>query len=336
MDCWRSAVTVLLCRHFTSKCSSIEEFESGSRTYGHCGESLSAVVNVSGVLAITSKCSSDSRTCTRLFWRGKPCHVEEAAEKRARGTTVTITDFFYNLPVRRKSVKGNVEMEGLRSVLERIAVVHPHVSFSLKDESTGESVLSIVRCKAFEQTFLRLFGEDAARRLSKLKSKQGKLRFEGFVRLEAFHDGSLRLLYVNKVLLRDSRLNKYVDTLILKHIFASASARFPVYVLNVRCPHSFYQLTREPLKTVVEFFNWEDVFAVIEDGIARVFKRESEPNDSGPSAVDLQKDQQTVRPGMIPGNEAKVTTSTESRLNHGHLQPGVDSRKEASEFVPSE
>jgi len=103
-------------------------------------EALSSLCKVSSVEIIT-KSSWSAQTYTKLVTRGVVVKKGSAETHRALGTTVIVRDFFCNVPVRRKQLIASQEMERVKQTMERIALVHPHLAFSLYNLAKGTKIL---------------------------------------------------------------------------------------------------------------------------------------------------------------------------------------------------
>ena len=64
-----------------------------------------------------------------------------ADQHRHVGTTIRVRDLFFTLPVRRKNLVPSAELERIKQRIERIALIHPEIAFSLYDNLQGVRVL---------------------------------------------------------------------------------------------------------------------------------------------------------------------------------------------------
>ncbi|HVP56641.1 MAG TPA: DNA mismatch repair endonuclease MutL, partial [bacterium] len=89
-------------RHATSKISSADDLES-IRTMGFRGEALAAIASVSEIELVTR--ANGEEVATRLTLRGGK--IEDVGKaSRPVGTTVKVTNLFYNAPARAKFLKS--------------------------------------------------------------------------------------------------------------------------------------------------------------------------------------------------------------------------------------
>ena len=89
-------------KHCTSKLLDQKHLDSGITTLGFRGEALASLADIS-LLQITSKATGCFETHTKLLKGGRVIQQGLALEQRQRtGTVVSIRDFLYNQPVRRR------------------------------------------------------------------------------------------------------------------------------------------------------------------------------------------------------------------------------------------
>ncbi len=115
-------------RHATSKIHSLDDL-TALHTLGFRGEALASIVAVSRAEIVS--CPDDSGLGRRLAAEGSrtgPC--EPVA--RARGTTITVRDLFYNTPARKKFMKTRrAERMNVARLFEQLITPYPSVHFVL-------------------------------------------------------------------------------------------------------------------------------------------------------------------------------------------------------------
>ena len=118
-----------LARHATSKIQSLDDLE-GVRSLGFRGEALASIASVARV-AIISRSDATRHAWSVRCEGGQALPVEPAAH--ARGTTVEVSDLYFNTPARRKFLKTEgTEYAHCDDVLARSALARPDVGFSLR------------------------------------------------------------------------------------------------------------------------------------------------------------------------------------------------------------
>lgn len=71
-------------------------------------------------------------TQRKLFSKDQVIIEQSIAVQRPRGTTVKCRDLFYNQPVRQRDTERHVKTA--MEVLQRIAIIHPKISFSFRSQ----------------------------------------------------------------------------------------------------------------------------------------------------------------------------------------------------------
>ena len=131
----REDIPLAFLRHATSKIHKEEDLES-ILTLGFRGEALASISAVARVELLTRE--ADASVGYRYRIEGG----EEATFDEAGcpvGTTIVVRDIFYNIPARMKFLKKNVsEANSVASIVDKIALSHPEVSFQFIRDGNNE------------------------------------------------------------------------------------------------------------------------------------------------------------------------------------------------------
>lgn len=204
-------------------CTSKVNDEGGVCSHGYRGESLFAIGLVS-TLEVVSRSAREAIPHMTVLRNGSRVMTCAATGGRARGTTVTVRDLFFNRPVQRKMLlrPGAIAStcERVRQMMARIALAHCNVSFSLRDASRGQLLLE-ARPSGDELSRLQqLFRSTPARtafRAVSAESTEASVRVSGFVcAADVGHrSAELQLVFVNRrALARRDPLVKLAVTMI--------------------------------------------------------------------------------------------------------------------------
>ena len=116
----------------TSKAHTLNDL-SNLQKFGYRGEALASICQCCKILVIESCAAYDGVTyISTVSIKRRNIVVKSAATRPSVGTTVTVSGLFYNLPVRKQKIQPIVEIEKIKHQMEAIALIHPHVSVSLR------------------------------------------------------------------------------------------------------------------------------------------------------------------------------------------------------------
>ena len=117
--------------HATSKLLHIRDLETLS-SLGFRGEALASISSVSEV-TLVSKSSKDEVASYIHLVGGKV--MEERIDSRAKGTSITVENLFFNTPARLKFMKAtSAEQRAIVSTVEKIVFANPSISITITDE----------------------------------------------------------------------------------------------------------------------------------------------------------------------------------------------------------
>jgi DNA mismatch repair protein MutL len=256
-------------RHATSKLPGDDLVHINQ--FGFRGEALPAIGAV-GRLAITTRRRDAEHGWLLAVEGGAKSPIAPAPANP--GTRVELRDLFYAVPARLKFLKSaRSELNAVTEIVERLAMAHPEVAFSLSDDDRN-----ILRLHAENDD---LIAEAEAARLKRLSAVMGRDFAENAAPVEALRDGhritgfaglptlnrataSMQYLFVNGRPVKDRLLvgairGAYQDFL--------ARDRHPLAVLFVDCPPEDVDVNVHPAKAEVRFRDAALVRGLIVGGI---------------------------------------------------------------------
>ncbi|TMH27687.1 MAG: DNA mismatch repair endonuclease MutL [Betaproteobacteria bacterium] len=169
----REELPLALARHATSKIASLADLESVT-SMGFRGEALASIAAVARVGISTRRQEAPHGSALQAEG-GAIGEVEPAA--RAPGTTVTVTDLYFNTPARRKFLKSEpTEFGHCEEVLRRIALARPEIAFSLRHNGR---VSRHLRSESLRERALSLLGRSLADASVPIEAAAGGMRLRG-------------------------------------------------------------------------------------------------------------------------------------------------------------
>ncbi|XP_043929395.1 DNA mismatch repair protein Mlh3 [Protopterus annectens] len=282
-------------RYCTSKCRVVEDLEN-LKFYGFRGEALASIADVATTVQISTKRNKSVKTFGKIFQSGKPLDVYESEDSRpSSGTTVTVYNLFYNLPVRRKCMDCVLEYERIRQRIEAISLMHPAVSFSMRNDGSGAMVVQLPKRNNIVSRFGQIYGLGKSQKLREINHKQSEFEIFGYISSEGHYNKNIQFLYVNSRLVLKTRLHKLMDFLLRKQSLSCRTKNSPryksecsspshskmsaelygIYILNIKCQYSYYDVCMEPTKTLIEFRNWDSLLCSVETGVKNFLTKEN-------------------------------------------------------------
>jgi DNA mismatch repair protein MutL len=238
-------------RHATSKLP--EDDLQAIRFMGFRGEALPSIGSVAR-LRLTSRPKGADSAWSLSLEGGVRSRPEPAAHPP--GTRVEVRDLFFATPARLKFLKNpRTELNHARDVIERLAMAHPRVAFSLSDES--RPLLKLPACGGDDETaqlerLAAVLGRDFARASLPVEADREGMRLSGLVGLPTFNKATAagQYLFVNGRPVRDRLLAgavraSYQDVL--------AHDRHAVVALFLDLPPEVVDVNVHPAKAEVRF-----------------------------------------------------------------------------------
>ena len=242
----RAELPLALARHATSKIASLEDLE-GVVTMGFRGEALASIASVSR-LSIVSR-TRDAGHAAEISAEGAQLsEVRPAA--RAQGTTVTVSDLYFNTPARRKFLRTDAtEFGHCDEVFRRIALARSGVAFMLKHNGR---VSHVVRAQPGAERAAALLGDAFFTNSLQVDTQVGALHVFGRAGTPqaAGERTDGQYFFVNGRYVRDRLLSHAVREAYSELLHGE---RQPAYVLFLEIDPRTVDVNVHPAKTEVRF-----------------------------------------------------------------------------------
>ena len=187
-------------RHATSKISSSSDLEK-IVSLGFRGEALPSIASVSKVRMTTSADEHLGGVNISVEGGGSAQTKETSCP---HGTTIEVSQLFYNTPARKKFLKGDgTESSHITQVVTQHALAHPQIHFSLINN--GRKVIDALPTDQHLYRIAELFGAELAKELVQVDTQYGEYRLEGFISSPVYtrSSRSAQYCYVNQRFVRD-------------------------------------------------------------------------------------------------------------------------------------
>ena len=249
-------IKLALHRHATSKIKTLNDLEHVA-SMGFRGEGLASIASVSR-LTLTSRQDGSAHATQVKAEDGKLSSPTAAAHPV--GTTIEAAELFFNTPARRKFLKSeNTEYAHCATMLERLALAHPHIAFSLKRD--GKQVFKLP-AQSLHERIAAIVGEDFQAASLEIDSGNGALRLYGAIAKPTFAKGKTdkQYCFVNHRFVRDKVMlhavkQAYRDVL--------HNALTPAFVLFLDLPPEAVDVNVHPTKTEIRFRDSQQVHQLV-------------------------------------------------------------------------
>ncbi len=250
-----------MARHATSKISAATDLV-GVSTYGFRGEALPAIASVSHFEIATAAAGADAGT--QLAVRGG-AREGSSLVARARGTTVTVRNVFFNTPARRKFLRSQrSETRAVSEAVTVLALARPDVAFRL--ESDGRTLIDAPPAARVLDRVVGLFGRQLAETLLAVEYASGYVMVRGFVTrpAEVRTGGRKAYLFVNGRPFKDPFLLRAAEA---GYRGTIPQGHRPTVLLSLTLPGDRVDVNVHPAKAEVRFRDKMFVEQVIEEAV---------------------------------------------------------------------
>ncbi len=301
-------------RHATSKLHTADDLLSIA-TLGFRGEALPSIASVARVTLETA--TGDEAAGTHIQIAGGKIHRVEDAPL-PRGTTIAVSDLFFNTPARRKFLRAeSTELAHVTALVTHYALAHPDKHFELI--SATHTVVSAPPVARTAERIYQIFGKETLGQLLPVaaetplehaglpepppwrrspedpKREPGSLRLAGFYskpELQKLNRNSI-YIFVNKRLIRD-RLLLHAITEAYRNVIPPTS--FPVVLLFLDMPPVEVDVNVHPAKTEVRFRQPTHVHDFVRDSL-RTALIKARPAAGFLAAITIEP---TASPSLMP------------------------------------
>ncbi len=254
-----------LTRHATSKIASEEDL-AAIATLGFRGEALPAVCAVSRFVIVTSPRPGGEGVRVA----GEAGRItQRAAVPASAGTSVEISDLFFNTPARLKFLKSApTELAATLRLLTQLAIAHPRVR--IRVTNNGKVILNAPAAGTLRDRVGALFGYDLAGRLLPVERSDHGIHVTGLASPPTLSRGSRDkvVIVVNGRPVRDTLLQQSILDAFRPLL---PRDRFPAAVVTLTLPAADVDVNVHPAKAWVRFRNprlvQEMLFGAVQDAL---------------------------------------------------------------------
>ena len=311
--------------HATSKISDAADLFALS-TMGFRGEALASISAVAMVEVRTRR--EEDTLGTRVEYTAADLVCQECISC-PKGTDITVSDIFYNVPARRKFLKPNdTEFRHIVSAFEQISLAHPHISFTLVHND--KTVFNLPKENRL-QRICSLFGNKWNQKLLPISIETTLGKISGYIGTpdSAIKRGCPQLFFVNNRYIQHPYFHKAISMSYEKLIMPDTKA---AYFIFFEVEADKIDVNIHPTKTEVRFEDEKAIFPILSAAVKEALGK----SNSVPS-IDFDQDDAPDIPAFTGKSleyvtPPKVTYNPNYNPFHTHSEKTYTSNKPAQNW----
>lgn len=251
-------------RHATSKIYNDQDLFC-IQTLGFRGEAIPSIASISHFVLKTSDGSQGS---TVIYEFGK--FIEQKQSDLNRGTNISVSKLFQNVPARLKYVKSvNAEFAHIQNYVERLSLSHPDIAFTLihNDKMTYKTngngnLLEVIH---------QIYGLSVVKNMLNLKAGNDEFQIEGFIgKIEVNRASKNHIVtMVNHRIVKNQVAIDAINQAYRKYL---ADNRYPIAVINIEIDPYLVDVNVHPSKLEVKFSKEYELKQLIFDVVSKTLE----------------------------------------------------------------
>ncbi len=251
--------TLAFSRHATSKIKDEDDLFRLT-TLGFRGEALASIAAVSKVDLKTS----EGNLGTHVIISGGKIEKIEKGDAR-KGTSITVTELFYNTPARLKHLKSLYsELANITDYMNKLSLSRPDIRFTLSNN--GNIILRTDGKNNTLKTIQSIYGTDVARKMLEIKAENSDYEIYGYISSPEVHRSSRNnmITLVNGRVVRNIDINRTIND--AYHSYKPDN-RYPITVIHIIVDPSVIDVNIHPTKMDIKFSKMDTLLDLISNAI---------------------------------------------------------------------
>ena len=313
-------------RHATSKIRQADDLDTVT-SMGFRGEALASIAAISHVELVSRTAENEIGKKVEIKG-GNVINLEDAG--CPKGTTITVTDLFYNTPVRYKFLKKDFTEAGyIEDVVTRIALVHPEIAIKLI--SSGKVIIQTSGNGDMKSVVYSIYGKDVAENIIDVNYEYEDIKISGVIGkpVIARSNRSNQLFFVNKRYIRDKILTSASEQ---AYKGLLTIGKYGFLVLNIEMNPQKVDVNVHPAKLEVRFEEENKIFKAIYHAIKDSLLKEDLIPDRTKIELDKQAQSNSWKMDSSPTRNYNKINTISANLEASNVMDA----KEATTQTPAE
>lgn len=323
-------------RHATSKISSVEDIFAIT-SLGFRGEAVPSIAAVSHMQITTRR--PEDEFAVHLVLDGGVITSEDQAGAAA-GTTMEVSDLFYNTPARKKFLKSErTESSKISEMITKLALAQPGIEFTFINN--GRTTLHTGGLGNLKETIANIYGAGVAREIFPVTYDHDNIQIEGYVGKPSVlkSSRSWQTCIVNQRIVHNPLMFKAVDN--AYHAMLPKSG-YPFAMLHLHVDPASIDVNVHPAKTEIKFSDEQQIYRALYHCIITALIDQEKPEQIAAPAP-VEKKMKAVRenpfsdaPLFAAREEKSHAPSQEDRMHQASPMEMAPNQVMLSETVPSQ
>ena len=321
-------------RHATSKIRKAADLEN-VKSMGFRGEALASIAAIAHV-ELVSKTEDDNIGHKIVVEGGKILEIEDSASQK--GTTITVSNLFFNTPVRYKFLKKDFTEAGyIEDAVTRIAIANPNIAIKLINGN--KTIIQTNGNGDLKTVIYTIYGKEIAEGLLEVNYEYEGIKVTGAIGKPeiARNNRSYQMFFVNKRYIKDKTLSAGVEQAFKGLI---PIGKYGVVVLNIEIEPNKIDVNVHPTKLEIRFQEEQKVFKAIYHSVKdTLLKGDLVKEVEREPVVEEQKLEVNQEPVKLKENQIKTEqvvepkVETEDIKKSGFMGLFKKKEKDADEFI---
>ena len=246
-------------RHATSKLYDADDLFHIS-SLGFRGEALPSIASVSEVILKT--CQKEKGTLIHI----KGGHLVENTSAEARvGTSITVSNLFYNTPARLKHLSSIYsELAAITDYVNKMALSYPKVKFRLINDE--KELLTTDGSGKLLKVIHAIYGMNVTKKMIPVSASNDDYKITGYISMPEVNRSSRNYMttIVNGRVIKNAALNKTIND---SYSSFKEDTRYPIVVLIINTDPALIDVNVHPSKLDIKFSNFDDLKLLINEMI---------------------------------------------------------------------
>lgn len=248
-------------RHATSKLLTEEDlFQIAS--LGFRGEALPSIASVSNIVL---KTCNGVNGCEVFVDAGKIVDVKSSDLRQ--GTSISVSNLFYNTPVRLKYLK-NLYTELANSVeyVNKMALSYPKIRFTLINND--KVLLQTDGSGRLLKVIHNIYGLHVAKKMIAIDNENDDYHVSGFISYPEVVKGNRSAIttFVNGRIIKNNELNKVITDSYHTYI---AQDKYPIVIINIEVDPTLVDINIHPTKMDIKFSKMDSLKELVSSTIQK-------------------------------------------------------------------